>query len=148
MLPATSDDVCNSAARRVLVVDDNRATRMMLSKLIPLLAPCELQACEDGPTALATARWFVPTVVLLDIGLPGMDGLAVARRLREDERLRETLFVAVTGYDTLDDQRRIQDAGFDVFLAKPVDAGALESLLCSGPRGDATSPARRIGSSD
>jgi CheY-like chemotaxis protein len=113
----------------VLVVDDNRTTRMMLSKLIPLLVPCELQACHDGLSAIETARWFLPAVILLDIALPGMDGIAVARRLREDERFHRTLVVAVTGYDTPDDRRRIREAGFDIYLAKPIDAGVLEQLL-------------------
>lgn len=111
------------------MVDDDRTTRMMLSKLIPLLVPCELQACESGLSAIETAAWFLPEVVLLDVALPGMDGVAVARRLRGDERFRRTLLVAVTGYDTPDDRRRICDAGFDLHLPKPIDAEALEQLL-------------------
>lgn len=129
MRPATPEGTSDDRTLRVLVVDDNRTTRMMLSKLIPLLVSCELQACQDGPSAIETARWFLPTVVLLDIALPGMDGIAVARRLREDERLHRTLLVAVTGYDTPDDRRRIREAGFDIYLAKPIDAAVLEQLL-------------------
>ena len=73
-----------------------------------------------------------PDVVLLDIGMPGMDGLEVARRLRQDLGLKKALFIALTGYGRDEDRRRSQEAGFNAHLIKPADVHALERLLpCS-----------------
>ena len=75
------------------------------------------------------ARAFEPSVVMLDIGLPGMDGLALAERLRQQKSLRDVLLIAVTGYGQLEDQVKSRKAGFDFHLTKPVELSALQSLL-------------------
>ena len=72
---------------------------------------------------------FKPTVVLLDLGMPGMNGLEVARRLREDPEARGTTLVALTGWGQREDRRRTTEAGFDYHLVKPADLGALQSIL-------------------
>ncbi|HSF40476.1 MAG TPA: response regulator, partial [Thermoanaerobaculia bacterium] len=70
-----------------------------------------------------------PEVVLLDIGLPGMDGFEVARKLREQEWMAGVMLVAMTGYGQEEDRRRSREAGFDHHMVKPIDPGALEALL-------------------
>jgi signal transduction histidine kinase len=115
-------------SRRILVVDDNRDGAVILAKLLRY-AGHEVEAAHSGLAALEVARAFAPDVVLLDIGLPDIDGLEVARRLRCDLGLTESLLVAVTGYGHDEDRRRSEDAGFHAHLVKPVDLGALNALL-------------------
>jgi CheY-like chemotaxis protein len=86
---------------------------------------------HDGPSALAAARSTSPEVVLLDIGLPGMDGYEVARQLRLDPDRTDTVLVALTGYGQSSDRHQTRVAGFDQHLIKPVDTGALRELLAT-----------------
>ena len=114
--------------RRVLVVDDNvdsaRGTSFILSR-----QGHDVRLAYDGPAAVTAAQEFRPEFVLLDIGLPGMDGYEVARRLRQDENLRGLTLIAVSGYGQESDRRRSQEAGFDRHLVKPVDPGVLLGFL-------------------
>jgi CheY-like chemotaxis protein len=89
----------------------------------------DVQVAFDGPTALNAAAEFQPQAVLLDIGLPGMDGYEVARRLREQPQHRGLLLVAITGYGQDDDRVRSREAGFDHHLVKPVDPETLSHVL-------------------
>jgi signal transduction histidine kinase len=114
--------------RRVLVVDDNRDAADSLAMLLRLLGH-EVGTAHDGMAALDAARAFVPEVVLLDIGLPNMDGYEVARRLRQEPALSGALLVALTGYGQEQDRRRSLEAGFDIHLVKPVDPDELEAIL-------------------
>jgi signal transduction histidine kinase/DNA-binding response OmpR family regulator len=114
--------------RRVLVVDDNRDAAESLALLLEV-AGHATRVSHDGPTALTTAAEFQPDAVLLDIGLPGMDGYEVARRLRAAPTTRRALLVALTGYGQIEDQRRAREAGFDHHLVKPADLEALAALL-------------------
>jgi CheY-like chemotaxis protein len=91
----------------------------------------------NGPEALRAAEEFGPEVVVLDIGLPGMNGYDVARALRQRPRLSHALLVAVTGYGQDEDRRRSHDAGFDHHLTKPVDPEQLHAMLAD-PQGAAT----------
>ena len=85
---------------------------------------------HDGPTALGRGPGVrPPDVVLLDIGMPGMDGYEVARRLRADAGLRDVLLVALTGWGQEEDRRRTREAGFDHHLVKPADPAELRALL-------------------
>jgi CheY-like chemotaxis protein len=118
--------------RRVLVVDDNRDAAESLALLLEV-AGHQVRACHDGPAALERVEEFQPDVVLLDIGLPGMDGYEVARRLRALPGGRGVLLVALTGYGQDDDQRRAREAGFDHHLIKPADLEALAGLLAAAP---------------
>jgi two-component system CheB/CheR fusion protein len=83
----------------------------------------------DGPTALRIAREFKPQLVVCDIGLPGMDGLEVTRRLREQSAGALPLIVAMTGYARDEDRRLSEQAGFDHHLVKPVDPGLLMTMI-------------------
>ena len=112
---------------RVLLVDDNHDAANGLATLLGLLGH-EVQVVHDGPTALAAARSNTPDVALVDIGLPGMDGYAVAQRLRERSG-KKVMLVALTGFGSEEDRKRAQAAGFDHHLVKPVDLDALEGLV-------------------
>jgi signal transduction histidine kinase len=114
--------------RRVLVVDDNADAAETLAWLLRA-AGHDVLTAYDGRAAVDTAPAFRPEVVLLDIGLPGIDGYEVAARLRRRPELREALLVAVTGYGQDEDRRRSREAGFDEHLTKPIDPAALPALL-------------------
>jgi CheY-like chemotaxis protein len=109
-------------------VDDNRDAATSLAKLLKLLGH-DVRVAHDGPTAVELARAERTEVVILDIGLPGMDGYEVARRLRQEECCREALIIAASGYGQEEDRRRSREAGFDHHLVKPVDFDALLALL-------------------
>jgi CheY-like chemotaxis protein len=115
-------------ASRILVVDDNTDTARGMSKLLKLLGH-EVATAFSGPEAVEMAREYAPEFVLLDIGLPGMDGYEVAARLRREEGCKDALIVAVSGYGQEDDRRRSKEAGFDHHLVKPIDHDALFTLL-------------------
>jgi CheY-like chemotaxis protein len=119
---------------RVLVVDDHRDSGISLAALLRL-GGMEVQVAHDGPSALEAARAFGPEVVLLDIGLPGMDGYEVARRLRAQAATREAVLVAVTGYGQDEDRERSRQAGFEYHLVKPVDLGILQTVFATRNKG-------------
>jgi CheY-like chemotaxis protein len=112
---------------RVLIVDDNVDTARGTARLLQL-AGHDVRVAHDGPEALELARDFGPRFVLLDIGLPVMDGYEVARRLRGDPRLRDVIIIAVSGYSQ-DDYRSPEEAGFDHHMVKPIDYDALRAIL-------------------
>jgi CheY-like chemotaxis protein len=114
--------------RRVLIVDDNVDAAEMLAALLQTLG-YEVAVATDGAAALETARHFAPQVVLLDIGLPIMDGYEVARRLHQMEACRDTLLIAVSGYGQPSDRERSRQAGFAHHLVKPVEIATLGALL-------------------
>jgi CheY-like chemotaxis protein len=114
--------------RRVLIVDDNEDSANSLA-LILKLGGHETASVYTAADALQHAATFRPDVVLLDIGLPGMDGYEVAQRMRELPGLRDIRLVAVTGYGRSDDRLRARDAGFDDHLTKPVEFAVLERTL-------------------
>jgi signal transduction histidine kinase/ActR/RegA family two-component response regulator len=116
--------------RRVLVVDDNVDAAESLAMLLRL-ADHEVRTAHDGPAGLAAAAEFRPDLIVLDIGLPGMTGYDVARRLREMPEFRSTTLAAMTGWGQEEDRRRSREAGFDHHLVKPVDPAVLEELLTS-----------------
>jgi PAS domain S-box-containing protein len=121
----------DDASQRVLVVDDNRDAADTLSMLLEFMGSKEVKVCNDGPAALAEMASFRPDVVLLDIGMPGMDGNEVARRIRQQPQFAGTRLVALTGWGQDEDRRRTQESGFDHHLTKPVDIAALQALLAS-----------------
>jgi CheY-like chemotaxis protein len=93
------------------------------------LLQLEVRVAYDGPAALTAAQEFIPNVVLLDIGLPGMDGYEVARQLRNQSGSPQPFLVAVTGYGQAEDRQRSQAAGFDRHMVKPVDPEELKRML-------------------
>jgi CheY-like chemotaxis protein len=115
---------------RVLVVDDNVDAAESLAELLRL-SGYAVKTAPDGGAALGVVESFRPEVALLDLGLPGMDGFELARRLRERPVTQGALLVAVTGYGREEDVRLAHDAGFDHHLVKPVDLPALRELLAT-----------------
>jgi PAS domain S-box-containing protein len=122
-----------SAPRRVLVVDDSADAAESLRMLLQARGH-EVRTAHDGSAALRAAEEFQPDVVLLDIGLPHMDGYEVARRLRDEVGLKNALLVALTGYGQQEDRRRAAEAGFDEHLTKPADLTMLQNLLAKQAR--------------
>ena len=116
------------ARRRVLIVDDNRDAADSLAALVGL-AGHDVRVVHDGPAALTVAEAFRPEVVLLDIGLPGMSGYEVARRLRGLPPTAGAVLAALTGYGQDEDRRQSREAGIDHHLVKPPDPDALRRLL-------------------
>ena len=114
--------------RRVLVVDDNADAARGLARLLAASGH-EARIAHDGPRPSRPPATFRPDVVLLDIGLPGMDGYEVAARLRGEGWASDAVIIAITGYGQDDDRRRSREAGFDHHLVKPVDHDALLALL-------------------
>src|SRR5262249_19783717 len=117
-----------AASRRVLVVDDNVDGAKTLATLLRLSGH-QAQTAFDGAAAITEAQAVRPEVILLDIGLPRIDGYEVARRLRQRSDMQEVLLVALTGYGQEEDRRSCLEAGFNAYLVKPVDLATLKSLL-------------------
>ena len=111
-----------------MVVDDMPDTAHAMTKILKLLGH-DVAVAYDGPTAIEVARAHHPEIVVLDIGLPGMDGYEVARRLRQEDCCRGAMLIAASGYGQEEDRRRSKAAGFDHHLVKPVDYAVLNKLL-------------------
>ena len=118
-------------SRLVLVVDDNVDSAQSLSILLKLKGH-EVHMAHSGQEALELAARHHPEVVLLDIGLPGMNGYEVARVLRSRPETEKAQLIALTGFGQEDDRRRAMEAGFDSHLTKPVDLEVLYSMI-AGP---------------
>ncbi|MEJ1963741.1 MAG: chemotaxis protein CheB [Gammaproteobacteria bacterium] len=119
-----------STARRVLIVDDNRDSADSMSMLAQSWGH-EAVVANDGPAALIIATSFRPDIAVVDIGLPGMDGYEVARRLRKGAPDRKLYLLAMTGYGRPADRQLALDAGFDEHLVKPADLEQLERMLAA-----------------
>jgi PAS domain S-box-containing protein len=117
-------------SRRILVVDDNLDAAESLAMLLQLQGQ-EVKVASDGPAALEAAREFQPEVLFLDIGMPGMDGYEVARRLRRQPGMEKVVLIALTGWGQEEDRRRSREAGFDRHVVKPVEPEVLNALLIS-----------------
>jgi signal transduction histidine kinase/CheY-like chemotaxis protein len=131
--PATSREAKRPAAsapssRTVLIVEDNHDARASLRELLEA-AGHTVHEADDGPRGLDAALRLHPEVALIDLGLPGLDGLELARRIRTSPDARGMRLVALTGYGSAEDRARCRDAGFDVHLVKPVDRETLERVL-------------------
>ena len=122
----------SGARRRIVVADDNEDSAEMLSELLQLFGH-DVWTANDGAEALARAIEVQPDMVVLDLGMPGMDGFEAARRIRETPGCETALLVALTGWGQDSDRQRTRDAGFDKHLVKPVDAKALSALLANTP---------------
>ena len=125
---AASEAPVAGAGRRVLVVDDNLDAANALRYLLENDGH-EVKLALDGPSGLALAREFRPDALLLDIGLPRLNGYEIARQVRGDPRLASTTIIAVTGYGQPQDRERSAAAGFDHHLTKPVEFRVLQRLL-------------------
>src|SRR5262249_32453124 len=114
--------------RRILAVDDSRDAADSLTLMLQLMGH-ETRTAYDGLEAIQAAAVFRPEVILLDIGLPKMNGYEAARRIRQQPWGKDVVLIAITGWGQEEDKRRALDAGFDHHLTKPVEGAALERLL-------------------
>jgi PAS domain S-box-containing protein len=143
--PGAGDAAGRARVERILVVDDNVDAAEALSRFLRLSAH-EVRVVHDGLAALVAAREMNPDVVLLDIGLPKLDGLEVARSLRARAEGPRPLLVAMTGFGQVEDRARTTAAGFDHHLTKPVDPKLLQTLMSHARRKAA--PAGPLGASE
>ena len=130
--PAPVAIASRSRANRVLVVDDNQEAADTLVNLLDCLGT-EARAAYDCEQALRLAVSYRPTVALLDIGMPGMDGYELAARMRATPALNGMKMVALTGWGQSDDRKKIAKAGFDGHLVKPAGIEQIEAFLASPP---------------
>ena len=113
---------------RILVVDDNHDSALSLAMMLSIMGH-DTRTAHDGESAVATAESFLPEVVLLDIGLPKLNGYEVAQRIREQEWGKSMFLIAVTGWGQEEDRQRSSEVGLNVHMVKPVEPAALERLL-------------------
>jgi CheY-like chemotaxis protein/two-component sensor histidine kinase len=116
------------SGHRLLIVDDNQDAANSLAMLLKLQGH-EVQVAHNGPAALEITKGYAPDVVFLDIGMPGMDGYEVARRLRQQPGLENVVLAALTGWGQKEDRRRTAEAGFNHHLVKPPEPKVVEDLL-------------------
>src|SRR4051794_23370154 len=113
---------------RILVVDDNHDSALSLAMMLSIMGH-ETRTAHDGESAVTAAESFLPDVVLLDIGLPKLNGYEVAQRIRENEWGQGMFLIAVTGWGQDEDRQRSSEVGLNVHMVKPVEPAALERLL-------------------
>lgn len=122
----------HSSNRRILVVDDNVDAAISVAKMLKLWGH-DVQTAFNGPEALEKAHDFEPHLVLLDIGMPGMNGYEVAKRMRAEREFDAVIITALTGYGQPEDQVRSLEAGFNHHMTKPPNPAALAALLAASP---------------
>jgi CheY-like chemotaxis protein len=113
---------------KILVVDDNHDSALSMSMMLSIMGH-DTRTAHDGETAVATAQTFLPDVVLLDIGLPKLNGYEVAQRIREQSWGAAMYLIAVTGWGQDEDRQRSSEVGLNLHMVKPVEPAALEKLL-------------------
>ncbi len=121
-------DMSGSAQHRILVVDDNEDAAVSTTMLLEAMGN-EVRTAYDGAEAIGIAADFRPQVILLDLGMPKLNGYEAARRLRQEPWGQDMVLIALTGWGQEQDRQRTTDAGFDYHLVKPVDPSALRTLL-------------------
>jgi signal transduction histidine kinase/ActR/RegA family two-component response regulator len=126
--PAAGSIPKNSGRRKILVVDDNLDALALLSEFLMLMGHDVITA-SDGNEAVIAALRALPAVIMLDIGLPQLDGYEVAKRLRAAPELASVLLIALTGYGQPEDRIRTREAGFDLHLVKPVDLDEIKRVI-------------------
>lgn len=118
---------------RVLIVDDNNAAAKMLSMVVKLMGN-EVRVASDGLEAIEIAEEFRPDVVLMDIGMPRMNGNEAARHIRQQSWGQDILMIALTGWGQDEDKRQTKEAGFNHHLVKPADPAELRQLIASASK--------------
>ncbi len=122
--------VCSAArSLRILIIEDNKDFADLLSTML-IEIDYQVEVAYDGYRGLEILKHFQPDIILCDIGLPGMDGFEVAKNIKENEALKDTFLVALTGYAEEDDLKRAKESGFNRLMAKPVSLDAIQALLC------------------
>ena len=112
----------------ILIVDDN-PLNVKLVRVVLLTSGYEVRTCADAESALDTLRSYRPDAILMDIQLPGMDGLELTRRLKADPESRDIIIIALTAYAMKGDEEKARAAGCDGYLTKPIDTAVFPSLL-------------------
>jgi CheY-like chemotaxis protein len=130
---AAVDTVAFGIPHRILIADDNADSAESMGMLLRLMGN-DVRIASDGLEAVEQAAEFQPDIVLMDIGMPRLDGYEAARRIRDQDWSRDTLLVAVTGWGPSDDSEEATAAGFDRHFTKPLDPAELRRLLNSAPR--------------
>jgi len=118
-----------AGCHRVLIVDDRRENELVLKSLIKKLGNHEIRFAADGQSALACLSQFQPDLILLDLGLPGMSGWELARKIRSLEHCRNTFIVALTGYDNPEMRQQAEAAGIDLYRLKPISTEILHGVF-------------------
>lgn len=113
---------------RIFVIDDNENCAKIMMWALEGLGHTAVMAI-DGPSAIKLALYFRPDAVLLDIGLPGMNGYEICQAMRKEPDLQSTIFIAQTGWGQKEHRERSREAGFDYHLVKPVDIEVLKNIL-------------------
>jgi CheY-like chemotaxis protein len=132
MADVSKPPVTHTVPRRfkILVVDDNHDSALSLAMMLSIMGH-DTRTAHDGESAFATAETFLPDVVLLDIGLPKLNGYEVAQRIREKTWGASMYLIAVTGWGQDEDRQRSSEVGLNLHMVKPVEPSALEKLLAS-----------------
>lgn len=128
--PVITETPLNNSRLRILVVDDNHAAATMLNLVIKMLGN-DVRIAHDGVQAIKVAEEFLPDLVLMDLGMPNMNGYEAARYIREQPWGLRMILVALTGWGQDDDKKRTKDAGFDYHLTKPAEPSDLQKLFAS-----------------
>lgn len=127
--PLTAPPIDGTPQRfKILVVDDNHDSALSLAMMLSIMGH-ETRTAHDGESAVTSAEAFLPDVVLLDIGLPKLNGYEVAQRIRESAWGKSMFLIAVTGWGQDEDRQRSSDVGLNLHMVKPVEPSALEKLL-------------------
>ena len=126
---ATTADRNVQAGRNILIVDDNAPAARLLALLLERIGPHTVRTAADAVEALASIESFTPELLLLDIGLPGMNGFELAKEIRGRAGFEQALLVAVTGYGQEAYRRQSREAGFDEHCLKPISMHEIEVLL-------------------
>jgi len=141
--PSTKEAAAPVRGRRILIVDDNEDAAESIARFLELEGH-EVKTVGDGPQAIACVPVFAPQIVVLDIGLPGLSGYEVAKRMRQMPATQNVLLIALTGYGQKEDMQRAMEAGFDRHFVKPTDPQKLVELIAqwpAQPTGEALRPA-------
>jgi CheY-like chemotaxis protein len=123
-----SDDTARSSKYRILIVDDNEDSAISLGMMLKIMGH-DIRTAHDGLEAVDTTATFLPDVVLLDIGLPKLNGYDACRRMREQPWGERMVIIALSGWGQDDDKLRSKEAGFNFHMVKPLDPAGLEKLL-------------------
>jgi CheY-like chemotaxis protein len=126
--PAVVAGTQSTMPHRILIADDNADSAESMGMLLRLMGN-DVRIANDGLEAVEQAEEFQPDIVLMDIGMPRLDGYEAARRIRQQDWSRDTLLVAVTGWGPRDDSEEATAAGFDCHFTKPIDPAELRKLV-------------------
>jgi CheY-like chemotaxis protein len=118
----------SNAKRRILIVDDYKAAADMLAMVVKILG-YEVRTAMDGQSGVDTASTFSPDIIIMDIGMPRMNGYEAATHIRQQDWGQNMVLIALTGWDSPEDRQKIQNAGFNHHLVKPAEPQHLKTLL-------------------